>query len=123
MAMAPKSFRMRQAADSGQRAEMSLPSRQDPKRAIYASPAWRRLRVEVVIRDNYLCQQCIKKGLLTVVVLNAKRGTSERMAIVDHIVAARTPADVLCPMDNLWTLCPSCASIKTASQDGGFGNA
>lgn len=102
--------------------ERDQPSRQDPKRAIYASAAWRQLRVAVVHRDNGLCQICLKAGKTTPVVLGAKRGTSQRMAIVDHIIPAVTADDVLCDMSNLQTLCPKCANSKTASQDGGYGN-
>lgn len=104
------------------RQEKQWASRQDEKRPVYQSPAWDALREDVVTRDGYQCQECARNNRFTVVALHAKRGTGQLMAIVDHIVPAVTAEDVLCDPSNLETLCPSCASRKTARRDGGFGN-
>lgn len=31
----------------------------------YASAAWRRCRKAVLIRDHYLCQECLRRGIVT----------------------------------------------------------
>ena len=41
---------------------------------------------------------------------------------VDHIVPHRGDARLLYDENNLQSLCKSCHSRKTATEDGGFGN-
>ena len=67
-------------------------------RALYCSPRWRGLRVVVLERDNYRCQACGDPGFE-----------------VDHVRPIRSGGAVWDP-DNLQTLCKSCHSIKTASE-------
>ena len=97
--------------------EKTLPSRQSAKRKVYMGSAWARLREQAVIRDG---MQCVKCG--TFVMLHVPKDGTGTRAIVDHIVPAMTPEEVLCSLDNLQTLCPGCASVKTSASDGGFGN-
>lgn len=72
--------------------------------------AWRTRRLRILKRDKYLCQACRRNGVLNPV---GKSGH------VDHVVPrARGGTD---DDSNLQTLCASCHSAKTATEDGGFG--
>ncbi len=66
----------------------------------YGSP-WQRLRLEILKRDDDLCQQCLKTGRLT------------RASHVDHIVPKARGGDDT--FDNLQSLCPSCHQRKTGA--------
>ena len=73
--------------------------------------AWQRLRLTILARDHYLCQECQRQGKITPV---GKSGH------VDHVIPKeRGGTD---DPDNLETKCSSCHSRKTAAEDGGFGN-
>lgn len=63
---------------------------------------WRKLRIQVLERDDYLCVQCKANGRLT------------PATDVDHIVnkASGGTDDI----DNLQSLCKSCHQTKTLSE-------
>lgn len=64
--------------------------------------AWRKNRKPILQRDNYLCQSCKRKGILTAA------------NIVDHIVAkAHGGTD---EPHNLETICDTCHKQKTATE-------
>ena len=64
--------------------------------------AWKRLRVQVLQRDSYLCQACKKDGRYTTA------------TDVDHIIAkAHGGTD---EPSNLQSLCKSCHQAKTARE-------
>ncbi len=64
--------------------------------------AWRKIRLRILQRDNYLCQPCQRKGVLTAA------------NIVDHIISkARKGTD---SDDNLEAICPTCHAAKTATE-------
>lgn len=66
--------------------------------------AWRKLRVQVLQRDGYLCQA------------HLRRGQDVPGNEVDHVVPkARGGTD---NMDNLETLCGPCHGAKTAREGG-----
>lgn len=72
------------------------------KRALHTgSKAWRLLRAQVLVEELYLCRQCGKSG-----------------DHVDHINGDATDNS----RGNLAVMCRSCHAIKTAREDGGFGN-
>lgn len=74
---------------------------------------WQRLRLRILRRDLYQCQECKRQGRLTLA--GARKGDAH----VDHIVPkSRGGTD---DPANLETLCRSCHSRKTATEDGGFG--
>lgn len=82
------------------------PSKDRSRQYATNSPAWRRLRQTVLVRDRYTCCDC------------SKLCGEPRDAHVDHIDGnAWNNA-----MTNLVTRCASCHSRKTAGRDGGFGN-
>ncbi|MDD9149323.1 HNH endonuclease [Sporolactobacillus sp. CQH2019] len=76
----------------------------NPLTANYHIAAWKKTRLAVLIRDHYLCQQCLKNGY----VKPAKH--------VDHIIPAVERPDLFWNMDNLQSLCPGCHSLKTVEE-------
>ena len=68
---------------------------------VYRTKAWKKLRFEVLVRDGMVCQQCQR------IILQPGE------AHVDHIVEAKSEAEVLCSIDNLRTLCVGCHSKRT----------
>ena len=63
---------------------------------------WRKLRLIVLERDKYLCQECLKRGLYVTA------------STVDHVIAkAHGGNDDLL---NLQSLCYSCHKTKTARE-------
>lgn len=82
-----------------QRTERPMPRKE---RALATnSKAWRAIRQRILIRDLYLCQSCGMYG-------------NE----VDHVDGDTGHNDEA----NLQTLCKPCHSIKTATENKGFGN-
>lgn len=75
---------------------------------IYDSRHWRRFR-EQILRERPLCEDCEALGL-------AVRGSD-----CDHRVALKDGGAAYDPA-NIAVRCHACHSVKTAHQDGGFGN-
>lgn len=69
------------------------------------SKQWRAIRERILIRDNHLCRMCGKFG-----------------NHVDHINGRAEYAGDYRD-ENLQVLCAKCHSLKTAVEDGAFGNA
>ena len=87
-----------------------------PKRVAWVKPAhvksgrggrpWARKRAAIFIRDHYLCQLCLHKGLLTAVDLHGSNA-----GVCDHkvpLAQGGTDDD-----ENLQTICQSCDKEKT----------
>ena len=70
---------------------------------------WRKLRNRFIAQHPH-CAECLKRGVITMA------------TDVDHIIPHRGDARLLYDEANLQSLCKSCHSKKTASEDGGFGN-
>lgn len=68
-------------------------------------PRWRALRA-TVLREEVLCVMCHKIGRIRVA------------TVVDHINGDAMDND----RSNLQSLCVRCHAVKTAREDGGFGN-
>jgi 5-methylcytosine-specific restriction enzyme A len=62
----------------------------------YNSPTWRRAREWVLIRDHYLCQQCLQKGVLT------------PAEIVHHIHHLQDHPERALDESNLQSVCARC---------------
>lgn len=73
----------------------------------YASSAWRRCRKAVLIRDHYLCQECLRRGIIT------------QANIVHHIEALKDAPEKAMDMDNLETICPACHNKEHPEKPGG----
>ena len=76
--------------------------KQQPKRksrdSRYDSALWRKIRKQVLIRDKYLCQQCLREGMHTAV-------CQKKMDhAVDHIKPVKDGGKFF-DMSNLETLC------------------
>lgn len=71
---------------------------------------WDKLRKQVLKRDNYLCQECLREGRLTPLCVKP------RDHAVDHIeTKAKGGTDA---MTNLQSLCAPCHDRKTARDEG-----
>lgn len=67
---------------------------------------WRRKREQIFERDGYLCQECLRQGIVTIVTLHGSKA-----GICDHIIPTAeggSDADA-----NLQTLCQPCSDAKT----------
>ena len=73
--------------------------------SLYHSVAWRKLRRQALIRDEWLCQMCLKEGILT----QAKIG--------DHIIPIKQDWDKRLDIDNIQSLCMSCHNKKTNEEN------
>ena len=82
-------------------------SRPSPSRRGY-DRRWRKVRRLALARDNHLCQDHARRGVLV-------EGNE-----VDHVVPVSRGGSRF-DLGNLETLCGSCHARKTAREDGGFG--
>jgi 5-methylcytosine-specific restriction enzyme A len=74
--------------------------------AMYAKPVWRTgLRVLVLARDP-ICKICNRYPSV----------------VADHIKPHLGNWDLFTDLNNLQGLCEHCHNVKTATEDGGFGN-
>ncbi|AAK79860.1 5-methylcytosine-specific restriction endonuclease McrA [Clostridium acetobutylicum] len=63
---------------------------------IYKSKRWQKVRKIVLIRDNYLCQECLRHGAIT------------QANTVHHKVELREDLSKAYDIDNLESICPAC---------------
>lgn len=75
---------------------------QDP---FYWSTRWREKRIRILERDDYLCQYCLKRNVLT------------RANTVDHIIP-RNKGGADYDEANLQSLCESCHGKKRVQERG-----
>lgn len=69
---------------------------------IISTKRWKRLRVEILRRDDWQCVQCGARGRLE----------------VDHVQPVRTHPELAFEPGNLQTLCPACHTRKTRIECG-----
>ncbi len=62
----------------------------------YESSAWKKCRKVALIRDNYLCQDCLKRKRIT------------KADMVHHIVEVKEDKTKALELDNLRSLCNGC---------------
>nr|DAG47847.1 MAG TPA: HNH endonuclease [Bacteriophage sp.] len=70
---------------------------------------WRKA-AKTFLSQHPTCAECARQGKFTMA------------TCVDHIVPHKGDRDLFWDKKNWQPLCQSCHSIKTASEDGGFGN-
>lgn len=70
--------------------------RNQEARSFYKSAAWEKCRAVVLIRDNYLCQECLRNGKITAA------------NTVHHIKHLEEFPELALDVDNLETICPRC---------------
>lgn len=63
----------------------------------YQSSQWRKMRAQALVRDNYLCQRCLAKGIV-----------NDKRLIVHHKRELREDWGGRLNLDNLETVCTSC---------------
>lgn len=73
------------------------------KKRVYDTGFWRKVRKQVLQRDNYLCVMCAKQGRIT------------PATDVDHIIPVAKGGSNM--PDNLQSLCHECHKIKTSTED------
>lgn len=75
----------------------------------YHSAAWKKARNVIKVRDNGLCQECLRDKRITI-------GT-----IVDHIIPLKQDWHKRLDESNLQLLCQSCHNKKTGTERAGEG--
>lgn len=71
---------------------------------------WRKFRANI-LDQTPLCAECSRQGRITVA------------TVVDHVKPHKGNEQLFWDATNCQPLCKACHDIKTASEDGGFGNA
>jgi 5-methylcytosine-specific restriction enzyme A len=79
------------------------------KKTFYKSAAWQLLRLEVLKRDNYECQECKRHGR---VYTDQHDPDKHKRLDVDHIKEIYTNPELALEIDNLETLCVRCHNKK-----------
>jgi len=75
--------------------------RNKTSRKFYQSSEWRAVRVTVLTRDNYLCVECLRRGVPIVA------------RVVDHIIPLVDDWSLRLTLSNLQSLCQPCHTRKT----------
>lgn len=79
--------------------------REDKKyRSVYHSTRWRNLRKQVLLRDEYMCQECLKHNQYTIA------------DVADHIIELRDDISKAYDINNLQSLCHACHNKKTIEE-------
>ncbi|GAA0491235.1 HNH endonuclease [Salinibacillus aidingensis] len=81
----------------------------------YKSKAWRQLRLFVLERDNYECQECKRNGYVKLA-----DNDKHKSLDVDHIKELVDYPDLAMDPDNLETLCIKCHNRKHGRYLKGF---
>lgn len=79
----------------------------------YLSGAWRQAREQALIRDLYLCQECLRR---------VERGLQLRprhATMVHHIKPRKLYPELALSLDNLESLCNTCHERMTPERHGG----
>jgi 5-methylcytosine-specific restriction protein A len=82
----------------------------EQKRKFYDSSDWRRLRKQVLERDNFECVWCKKEGKVTV--------RDGAILEVDHIKELETHPDLALDIENMRTLCKHHHNVRHNRFDG-----
>lgn len=83
----------------------AIREREDKKyRDIYHSTRWRKLRKQILLRDDYLCLHCLEEGKYT------------QADVVDHITELRDDITKAYDDKNLQSLCHECHNRKTREE-------
>lgn len=87
------------------------PPRRNPRyyRKWYSLSIWKRAR-KIQLGKQPLCEECLRQNRIT------------PAEVVDHIIPHDGVWDLFVDQDNLQSLCERCHNVKTAREDGGFGN-
>jgi 5-methylcytosine-specific restriction enzyme A len=83
--------------------------RDQKAREFYKSKEWQRVRQAALMRDNYLCQDCLKEKRIT------------PADVVDHIVPIKVDWSLRLSLSNLRSLCHAHHNKKTAEDKKKYG--
>lgn len=84
-----------------------MPRQRDAIDALYHTARWQKCRRVVLIRDDYLCQECKRRGLITPATL------------VHHKEEARINLARFFDLDNLESSCEACHNRDHPERSGG----
>jgi 5-methylcytosine-specific restriction protein A len=70
---------------------------------------WQKVR-EQELKEEPLCRECLKNNIITIATVR------------DHIIPHKGDPVLFWDKNNRQSLCKRCHDIKTAKEDGGFGN-
>ncbi|WP_246053938.1 HNH endonuclease signature motif containing protein [Paenibacillus anaericanus] len=73
----------------------------------YKTTAWKKCRIVILERDHYLCQPCLKKGIITTA------------NTVHHIKSLEDYPELALDEDNLESICPTCHNKEHPEKGGG----
>ncbi|WP_031405286.1 HNH endonuclease [Geobacillus vulcani] len=83
--------------------------RDQKAREFYHSKEWQRVRQVALVRDNYLCQHCLRNNRIT------------SAEVVDHVIPIRVDWSLRLSLGNLQSLCNACHNKKTAEDKQRYG--
>ncbi|TFI70087.1 HNH endonuclease signature motif containing protein [Carnobacterium divergens] len=74
---------------------------------LYSTDRWKKTRLIVLKRDNYICQECLRRDLV------------EPGNVVHHKVEARENIELFFDLDNLETISITCHNKEHPERSGG----
>lgn len=80
--------------------ENSYKKRDKKSQSLYNSYEWQKLRQLAMKRDNYLCQSCLREGVLA------------SADVVHHLVEVRDDWSKRLDLDNLESVCHGCHNVE-----------
>ncbi len=82
----------------------------EQKRKFYDSREWKQIREVVKGRDNYECQECKRKGLVSIDTNEYSESAKRKkiQLVVHHIKELEHHPSLALDIDNLETVCVSC---------------
>ena len=78
------------------------------KKAFYNSSEWLKLREQAIERDNGECQECKRKGYVTLDTVKEKGKKKKPQLNVHHVMEIEYFPELALELDNLITVCISC---------------
>ncbi|WP_407270033.1 HNH endonuclease [Radiobacillus sp. PE A8.2] len=86
----------------------------EQKRKFYDSGSWKQMRKRIKQRDNYECQECKRRGRLTIDTNEYSESAKRKkiMLVVDHIKEVEDYPELALDEGNLQTLCVNCHNFK-----------
>ncbi len=81
----------------------------EQKKKFYKSKEWKLLRLKVLDRDNYECQECKRKGLLYT---DKHDSNKHKQLDVDHLKEIKYYPELALEIDNCEVKCVRCHNKK-----------
>ena len=86
----------------------------EQKRKFYSSREWKRIRLIVLERDNYECQECRRKGLVTIDTNEYSESAKRKKIklVVHHVKELEHHPELALEIDNLEVNCVDCHNAE-----------